>query len=265
MSRHPEVESFVSARIELVRAKGAELLHSVRSLSRTLRHYSSPEVILLTGSTLLLMAILNLADRGSYIVYAAENTPTPITTPIRTATPRPVGTPTPTSIPDAQATRIADKRATVTALEKKSNQDTVEKELDARIASLRGNNTTPTATVVPPDVMIIPRKDFNAIVDKAIDVGVKAGVKEALAEQAKSGAPATPSKPPPGGTPPGGRDQGGGPWGLIIAGLISAGVTVGAGITAFARSERLRNWLNNTFGGGGAAPAAPAAGGPAAP
>lgn len=174
-------------------------------------------------------------DQGSRTVDA--QTPTP--------TPTPTGTPT----PDRLATQVVDARATVTALEELKKKEEELKKIRATetairqvLDELRGTPTvtpTPTKTPTPnPDVVIIPRKELNELIDKAVVIGVEAE----LAKRARETTPAAPARPAP--AQPGGiKDEHDPTPGPDIGGLIPWAVVLAGGGALVWQKRRIWGWI----------------------
>lgn len=168
---------------------------------------------------------------GTVLGLVLDIGPKPVDAQTPTPTLTPIGTPT----PDRLATQVTDARATVTALEELKKKEEELKNIRATeiairqvLDELRG---TPTRTPTPnPDVIVIPRKEFNELIDK----GVKIGVEAELANRDKQSTP-VPARPDPGqpGKTQDEHDPKPGPdagqlirWALVGLGVLAGGALV---------------------------------------
>lgn len=174
----------------------------------------------------------------------SADAPTATPTATATKTPPPTETPLPTRTATLASTvtatpvkEIADARASATALTLEAQRAKELADLraanaakQAEIDRLNGTPTVPPAPTLTPtpnsDNLVIPRKDFNALIDKAVEIGVKAGV--AATETAKSQTPTSlaPASPPASGSGATGSNGGGFPWGVTL--LVPLVTAVGA-------------------------------------
>lgn len=197
------------------------------------------------------LALAVLLARGS-MEFASAQTLTP--TPTRTATP------TSTSTPNAVETQIADLDKIAESLRKQNADATKIADARATVSALQGTPTrTPVPTSTPADIVCIDRQAFNDFIKGSAEVALTAQAGQGISTPRVRQPEIIPTPERTGGR----ENQGGG-----ISGILWF-VLGGAGVFGWDRRQqvitRVRQGIErvrNRFGGGGAG--APGAGGPPA-